>query len=188
MLSTHSLFCINFCRLIKLLSCSHPLLSTYFLRYKRTRYMYLFNTLNNTHALCANTPFQFNRHLWHSCHFDLGGSRHGWGFSPRTNRHLTSLRKRMTERSISWQSAFNCHEKVLVFCQIFYWILQICRGVRITFYSRLFSWAIPYRLQTLLKVVMNRFFSIYCREAASKVRRDKAVVRWTNCVHVYTPL
>ncbi len=27
---------------------------------------------------------QFNRRLWLACHSDMGGSRHGWGFSLRT--------------------------------------------------------------------------------------------------------
>ncbi len=32
------------------------------------------------HALCANIPFSLTRHLWSSCHLDLGGSRQCWGF------------------------------------------------------------------------------------------------------------
>ncbi len=36
------------------------------------------------HVLCAITGPQRNRRLWPSCHSDVGGSRHRWGFSLRT--------------------------------------------------------------------------------------------------------
>ncbi len=42
------------------------------------------------HVLCASTTFQLNRRLWPSCHSDMGGSRHGWGFfSLRTSDTFT---------------------------------------------------------------------------------------------------
>ncbi len=41
------------------------------------------------HTLCANTFSQLNKRLWPSCHSDVGGSRHDWGFYPR--KALTSL-------------------------------------------------------------------------------------------------
>ncbi len=40
------------------------------------------------HVLCANTVSQLNSRLWPSCHSDMGGSRHGWGFSRRTTCYL----------------------------------------------------------------------------------------------------
>ncbi len=83
----------NFRRLIKLLSSSHPFLSTQLLRYLRTLKMYLRFTPNTqlslpsyqAHVLCANTRFQHNRRLWPLGHSDVRGSRHDWGFYPRTN-------------------------------------------------------------------------------------------------------
>ncbi len=41
------------------------------------------------HGLCANTPFQLKRCPWPSCHPNVVGSRHGWGFSPKTKWQLT---------------------------------------------------------------------------------------------------
>ncbi len=34
----------------------------------------------HAHALCAKTLSLLIRRLWPSCHSDMGGSRHGWGF------------------------------------------------------------------------------------------------------------
>ncbi len=68
--------------------------------------MYLHNTPDTqlfllsyrAHGLCANIPFQLTRRLWPSCHSDMGGSRHGWGFSLRTKRYpsVSPSRRRMT--------------------------------------------------------------------------------------------
>ncbi len=39
------------------------------------------------HALCANTTFQLNSRLWPSCHSDMGGIEHGWGFFSKNKRY-----------------------------------------------------------------------------------------------------
>ncbi len=85
---------INFCHLIKLLSFSHPLLSIRFLRFTHPINAHAVHTTTQlllapyrAHALCANTLSQLNRCPWPSCHSDMGGSRHGWGFPTRTTRY-----------------------------------------------------------------------------------------------------
>ncbi len=83
---------INFRRLSKLFPPSHTSLCTHVFALSthpinlpalHTRSTHLTPVL--THAChIRKYTFQFNRRLWPSCHFVIEGSRHGWGFSPRT--------------------------------------------------------------------------------------------------------
>ncbi len=43
------------------------------------------------HALCSITLSQLHRRLWPSWNFDMGGSRHGWGFPLRTMCYASIL-------------------------------------------------------------------------------------------------
>ncbi len=96
-------FFINSCGLIKLLSSYQFfvifsifsfLLTTYAIyapyKFTCTTHQTTQPSLSSyrVHALCANTTFQLNRCLWPSCHSNMGGSRHGWGFSLRTGDTL----------------------------------------------------------------------------------------------------
>ncbi len=51
-------------------------------------------------ALCANTPFQLNRRLWPTCHFDFGGTRHGWGFSPTTTMYVMNTNRQPLKTAV----------------------------------------------------------------------------------------
>ncbi len=87
----------KFCHLIELLSFSHPLLSIHFFYviyapYKCTCCTHHITQLSllsyREHALSANIPLELTRRLWPFCHSDMGGSRHGWGFSILTNSYV----------------------------------------------------------------------------------------------------
>ncbi len=79
----------------------------------------LFLLSYRAHALSANVPFELTRRLWPSCHSDLGGSRHGWGFPLKTkwyslilmNSKITGVK---TAQSVSLFSN-QIKSKVLVF-------------------------------------------------------------------------
>ncbi len=87
----------NFCRLIKLLSFSTLVFySLFYVTYAPYECTCCTHHTNNplsrltVRMLSANTLSQLTSRLWPSCHFDLGGSRCGWGGggSRRTTRYL----------------------------------------------------------------------------------------------------
>ncbi len=81
--------------ILSFFSSSRHLVTFVVLRYLRTQYMYLLYTpktqlslpSHRAHALFANTLLPNNRHLWPSCHSDMGVSRYG-----RTLRSLWTPR------------------------------------------------------------------------------------------------